>query len=71
MAIQVGTRVVHGVPKTIPPIIGLPGERFKLKLRDGKLAVAYVRSIRGVEQWYLKDSGEFWEPFHLAGANVR
>ena len=67
MAVQVGLKVVFGIPTVQKPIVGLPADvdKIKIRFRRGSLASLFFRTPEGVTQSYLRDDGETWVPFPL------
>lgn len=69
--IQVGTKVVFGIPSKVCPIMGLPIGIRKYVFRNNKVAKVYVRNEYGISSHIIKDNGDNTWGLIPQGANIR
>lgn len=65
-----GTKVVHGIPAEIKPIVGLPDGKRRFRFRNAHVGVVFVRTETTIEHFKLTDNGETWGVI-AQGKNVR
>lgn len=69
MAYTIGRPLVYGVKEPMP-LSGFPPGRVRIRMRQNRFAVAYVRTSDGVRGFAIEVFGETWQPGPELGHNL-